>query len=168
MSSTGAPPPGGDNGQQPGNTPRVQIVTQYVKDLSFENPGAPTQLTVRPNIELGVDLSARQLEGPMFEVAMKLTVNAKAPDNADKAVFLVELTYAGLFQIVNVPQEILQQVLLVEGPHMLFPFARRIISDVVRDGGMPPLMIEPIDFAGLYRSKAAQLQQQAGRPQGTA
>src|ERR1700743_1682989 len=109
MSSTGAPPPGSDNGQQ-ANAPRVQIVTQYVKDLSFENPGAPGQLTSRPNIELGVDLSARQMEGgPMFEVAMKLTVNAKAADS-DKPVFLVELTYAGLFQIVNIPQDVLQQV----------------------------------------------------------
>jgi len=167
MSSTGAPPPGSDNGQQQANAPRVQIVTQYVKDMSFENPGAPSQLTARPNIELGVDLSARQMEGPLFEVAMKLTVNAKAPDNAEKSVFLVELTYAGLFQISNVPQDVLQQFLLIEGPHLLFPYARRIISDVVRDGGMPPLMIEPIDFAGLYRSRAAQLQQ--GRPpQGTA
>jgi preprotein translocase subunit SecB len=157
MSSTGAPPPA-DNGQ--GSAPRVQIVTQYVKDLSFENPGAPAQLTARPNIELGVDLSARQMEGPLFEVVMKLTVNAKAADGSDKSVFLVELAYAGLFQIVNVPQEVLQQVLLVEGPHMLFPFARRIISDVVRDGGMPPLMIEPIDFLGLYRSRAGQMQQQ--------
>jgi preprotein translocase subunit SecB len=166
MSSTGAPPPA-DNGQA--NAPRVQIVTQYVKDLSFENPGAPAQLTARPNIELGVDLSARQMDGPLFEVVMKLNVNAKAPDNADKAVFLVELSYAGLFQIVNVPQEVLQQVLLVEGPHMLFPYARRIISDVVRDGGMPPLMIEPIDFLGLYRSRAAQMQQGANQPpQGTA
>ena len=157
MSSTGAPPPGSDNGQA--NAPRVQIVTQYVKDLSFENPGAPTQLTARPNIELGVDLSARQMEGPMFEVTMKLTVNAKM-QGAETTVFLVELAYAGLFQIQNVPQEVIQQVLLVEGPHMLFPFARRIISDVVRDGGMPPLMIEPIDFMGLYRSRAAQMQQQ--------
>jgi preprotein translocase subunit SecB len=158
MSSTGAPPPGGDNGQQ-ANAPRVQIVTQYVKDLSFENPGAPTQLTARPAIELGVDLSARQMEGPLFEVAMKLTVNAKVQGGDEKPVFLVELTYAGLFQITNVPQDVLQQFLLIEGPHLLFPFARRIISDVVRDGGMPPLMIEPIDFASLYRSKAAQLQQ---------
>jgi preprotein translocase subunit SecB len=161
MSSTGAPPPGGDSGQQ-ANAPRVQIVTQYVKDLSFENPGAPQQLAARPNIELGVDLSARQMEGPLFEVAMKLTVNAKVQGD-DKPVFLVELTYAGLFQITNVPQDVLQQFLLIEGPHLLFPFARRIISDVVRDGGMPPLMIEPIDFAGLYRTKAAQLQQNQGR-----
>ena len=159
MSSTGAPPPGSGNGEA--NAPRVQIVTQYVKDLSFENPGAPGQLTTRPNIDLGVDLSARQMEGgPMFEVSMKLTVNAKTADGIDKPVFLVELTYCGLFQIVNVPQDVLQQVLLIEGPHLLFPFARRIIADVVRDGGMPPLMIEPIDFAGLYRSRTAQMQQQ--------
>ncbi|MBL6852003.1 MAG: protein-export chaperone SecB [Alphaproteobacteria bacterium] len=157
MSSTGMPPPA-DNGQA--NAPRVQMVTQYVKDLSFENPGAPTQLNARPNIELGVDLSARQMEGTLFEVVMKLTVNAKAPDGSDKSVFLVELAYAGLFQIQNVPQEVIQQVLLVDGPHLLFPFARRVISDVVRDGGMPPLMIEPIDFLGLYRSRAAQMQQQ--------
>ncbi|MEJ1967868.1 MAG: protein-export chaperone SecB [Rhizomicrobium sp.] len=153
MSSTGALPPDGDNGLA---APRVQVVTQYVKDLSFENPGAPSQLTQRPQIELGVDLSAKRLDGPLFEVEMKLRVNAKTPD--DKPAFLVELSYAGLFQITNVPEEVLQQVLLIEGPHLLFPFARRVISDVVRDGGMPPLMIEPIDFNGLYRARAAQLQ----------
>src|SRR5215469_2641015 len=157
MSGTGTPP-GGDNGMAGAdNAPRIQIVTQYVKDLSFENPGAPTALTVRPNIELGVDLQARRLEGPMFEVEMKLRVNAKATD--EKPVFLIELSYAGLFQITNIPEDVLQQVLLIEAPHLLFPFARRIISDAVRDGGMPPLMIEPIDFAGLYRSKTQQMQQ---------
>ncbi len=92
------------------------------------------------------------MDGPLFEVELKLRVDAKTADG--KAVFLLELAYAGLLQIVNVPDDVLQQVLLIEGPHMLFPFARRIIADVVRDGGMPPLMIEPIDFAGLYRSKA--------------
>jgi preprotein translocase subunit SecB len=143
--------------------PRIQIVTQYVKDLSFENPGAPTALTVRPAIELGVDLQARRIEGPMFEVELKLRVNAKGQD--EKPVFLIELSYAGLFQITNIPDDVLQQVLLIEGPHLLFPFARRIIADAVRDGGMPPLMIEPIDFAGLYRSKAAQMQQVRGGTQ---
>jgi preprotein translocase subunit SecB len=157
MSGTGAPP-GSDNGMAGAdNAPRIQIVTQYVKDLSFENPGAPNALTARPNIELGVDLQARRLEGPMFEVELKLRVNAKAAE--EKPVFLIELSYAGLFQISNIPDDVLQQVLLIEAPHLLFPFARRIISDAVRDGGMPPLMIEPIDFAGLYRSKAAQMQQ---------
>ena len=164
MSSTGAPPPGTDNNAQANAAPRIQIVTQYVKDLSFENPGAPTQLTQRPNIELGVDLSAKRMEGPLFEVEMKLRVNAKSTD--DKPAFLIELSYAGLFQIVNVPEDVLQQVLLIEGPHLLFPFARRVIADAVRDGGMPPLMIEPIDFLALYQARVAQ---GAGQPpQGTA
>lgn len=163
MSSTGAPPMGSDSMPPPGadGAPRVQIVTQYVKDLSFENPGAPTNLTQRPNIELGVDLQARRMEsGPLFEIELKLRVNAKTAD--DKPVFLIELAYAGLFQIQNIPDDVIQQVLLIEGPHLLFPFARRIVADAIRDGGMPPLMIEPIDFAGLYRAKAAQAQQTRG------
>jgi preprotein translocase subunit SecB len=139
------------------NLPRVQIVAQYIKDLSFENPGAPQTITSRPNIDLAVDLQARRMEGPLFEVELKLRINAKS--NEDKPVFLLELVYAGMLQIVNVPDDVLQQVLLIEGPHLLFPYARRIISDAVRDGGMPPLMIEPIDFAGLFRSKQAQMQQ---------
>jgi preprotein translocase subunit SecB len=160
MSGPGSPSSGGDNG-----APRIQIIAQYVKDLSFENPGAPAAMTVRPKIDLGVDLQARRMEGPLFEVELKLRVDAKSAD--DKPVFLLELAYAGLLQIVNVPDEVLQQVLLIEGPHMLFPYARRIISDAVRDGGMPPLMIEPIDFAGLYRTKTEQMQQMRA-PTGTA
>ena len=149
---------GGPAGAQgDANAPRVQIVAQYIKDLSFENPGAPGTITNRPNIELNVDLQARRVDGPLSEVELKLSINAKSQE--DKPVFLLELVYAGLFQIVNVPDDVLQQVLLIEGPHMLFPYARRIISDAVRDGGMPPLMIEPIDFAGLFRSKQAQMQQ---------
>jgi preprotein translocase subunit SecB len=162
MSGTGAPA-SGDNGAS--GAPRIQIVSQYIKDLSFENPGAPQALTARPNIELGVDLSARRMDGPLFEVELKLRVDAKTADG--KAVFMLELAYAGLLQIVNIPDDVLQQVLLIEGPHLLFPYVRRIISDCVRDGGMPPLMIEPIDFASLYRAKAEQLQQQRP-PQGNA
>jgi len=152
---------GGPAGAQgDANAPRVQIVAQYTKDLSFENPGAPGTITNRPNIDLSVDLQARRMDGPLFEVELKLRINAKSQE--DKPVFLLELVYAGLFQIVNVPDDVLQQVLLIEGPHMLFPYARRIISDAVRDGGMPPMMIEPIDFAGLFRSKQAQMQQFRG------
>jgi len=152
---------GGPAGAQgDANAPRVQIVAQYTKDLSFENPGAPGTITNRPNIDLSVDLQARRMDSPLFEVELKLRINAKSQE--DKPVFLLELVYAGLFQIVNVPDDVLQQVLLIEGPHMLFPYARRIISDAVRDGGMPPLMIEPIDFAGLFRSKQAQMQQFRG------
>jgi preprotein translocase subunit SecB len=96
----------------------------------------------------------------LYEVELKLRVNAKTAD--DKPVFLLELVYAGLMQILNVPEEVLQQILMIEGPHLLFPYARRIISDSVRDGGMPPLMIEPIDFAALYRARQSQMQQMRG------
>jgi len=127
-----------------------------VKDLSFENPGAPASLTARPQIDLGVDLQARRLDGERFEVELKLRVSAKAEE---KSLFLLELAYGGLFLIQNAPEEILQQILLIDGPHLLFPFARRIVADAIRDGGMPPLMIEPIDFASLYRTRMAEGQQ---------
>ncbi len=146
----------GGGGTAAGPQARMQVVGQYVKDLSFENPGAPAAITQRPNVDLGVDLQARRMDAEHFEVELKLRVTAKAED---KPVFLLELVYGGLFQVQNIPDEVLEQVLLIEGPHMLFPFARRIVADVVRDGGMPPLMIEPIDFAGLYRAKTAQMQQ---------
>jgi preprotein translocase subunit SecB len=143
---------GGDAGNF-GEGPRVQIVGQYVKDLSFENPGAPMTLTARPQIDLGVDLQARRLDPERYEVELKLRVSAKAEE---KPVFLLELVYGGLFLIQSAPEEFLQPILLIEGPHLLFPFARRIVADVIRDGGMPPLMIEPIDFAALYRAKTGQ------------
>ena len=157
MSATGGQGPQDNGGTDP-QAPRIQMLAQYVKDLSFENPGAPSNMTNRPSIELGVDLQARRTEGPLFEVELKLRVNAKNPEG--KPLFMAELAYAGLFQITNIPDDVLQQVLLIEAPHLLFPYARRIISDVVRDGGMPPLMIEPIDFVSLYRSKQGQLAQQ--------
>ena len=136
--------------------PQVQVVGQYIKDLSFENPSAPANLTGRPQIELGVDLQARQLEQEHYEVELKLRVSATT-DN--KPAFLLELVYAGLFHLRNIPDEVRSQVLLIDGPQILFPFARRIVADVVRDGGMPPLMIEPIDFAALFRAKALEMQQ---------
>ncbi len=158
-----AVPNGGQEGDTGEQNFRIQVVGQYIKDLSFENPAAPMAMNVRPEIDLGVDLQARRLEEERFEVELKLRVSAKAED---KAVFLLELVYGGLFLIQNVPDDILQQVLLIEAPHLLFPFARRIVADAVRDGGMPPLMIEPIDFAGLYRAKMAEAQQ--GQQGGTA
>ena len=154
MSGEGTTPAGG-NGMG-AETPQVQVVGQYIKDLSFENPSAPTNLAARPQIELNVDLQARQVEREHFEVELKLRVSAKVEE---KPAFLLELVYAGLFHLQNIPEEITQQVLLIEAPHILFPFARRIVADVVRDGGMPPLMIEPIDFAALYRAKAMEMQQ---------
>ncbi len=154
MSATGAPPDG--NSEE--TAPRIQVVAQYVKDLSFENPGAPNPPPGgRQQIDLGVDLQARRLDNQIYEVELKLRVSAKGTD--EKPLFLLELAYGGLFQLSNIPEEVMQQVLMIEGPHLLFPFARRIIADAVRDGGMPPLMLEPMDFAAIYRARIEQMQQ---------
>jgi preprotein translocase subunit SecB len=157
MSGEGLPP----NGNGSGEAPRIQLVAQYVKDLSFENPGAPMFTSVRPAIDLGVDLQARRMEGDQYEVDLRLRVSAK---HEDKTIFLMELSYAGIAFIQGVPDDVISQILLIEIPMMLFPFARRVVADTVRDGGMPPLMIEPIDFAQLYRAKAEQQQQQMANP----
>ena len=159
MSQEGQTPQNGNGETQP----QVGIVAQYIKDLSFENPGAPAMMSQGPQIDLGVDLQARRGDAEHFEVMLKLQVTAKA---GDKTVFLLELAYAGLFRIVGVPEDMLQPLLLIQAPHMLFPFARRIVADVVRDGGMPPLMIEPIDFVALYQAKMSQAAAQP--PAGTA
>jgi preprotein translocase subunit SecB len=156
MSNAGHGSNGNPQGMPDGPQLRIQIIGQYVKDLSFENPGAPGNMAARPQIDLGVDLQAKRLDAERFEVELKLRVSAKSEE---KSLFLLELAYAGLFMIQNAPEEILQQILLIDGPHLLFPFARRIVADAIRDGGMPPLMIEPIDFASLYRARMAEGQQ---------
>jgi len=139
------------NGAAPATAqPVVQVLAQYIKDLSFENPGAPQGLTQNPQIEFGVDLQARQNDGTNYEVELKLRIHATVQE---KQLFLLELTYAGLFRLENIPEDALQPLLMIQAPHMLFPFARRIVADVVRDGGMPPLMVEPIDFAALYQAR---------------
>ena len=158
MSNEGTPAPA-----NPG-MPSLQVVGQYIKDLSFENPGATANIADRPQIELAVDLNAARLtEADMFEVELKIRVDAK---NDGKQLFLLEVAYAGTFRLSNVVDTATQQmILLIQAPHMLFPFVRRIVSDVVRDGGMPPLMIEPIDFMQLYQARVAQA---TTAPQGTA
>lgn len=161
--SGGSPQGNGSATPQPagaGNAATFQIVAQYVKDLSFENPGSPaTQVQGRPAIEVGLDVQARPLGGDQYEVALRVRVNAKAEQTT---VFVAELLYGGLFIVKNLPVERLQQFLLIEGPRQLFPFARRIIADVTRDGGFLPLMLEPIDFAQLYQQQAQARAQQAG------
>jgi preprotein translocase subunit SecB len=138
----------------------IQAMAQYIKDLSFENPGAPIGLAAPPQIEFNIDPQARRLDPQHYEVEMKVRVTAKSDD---KPVFLLELIYAGLFLVHgNPPEDFLQQVLLIDAPTLLFPFARRIVSDTVRDGGMPPLLLSPINFAALYRAKAAEGQIRAG------
>lgn len=142
---------------------QVSVLAQYVKDLSFENPGAPfsaSSAQAAPQIEINVDVQAQRRSEDTFEVELKLSANA----NLEKQpVFVVEVVYGGLFMLRNVPQESLEPFLLIEGPRLLFPFVRRIMADLTRDGGFPPLMVEPIDFAMLYRQRLAQ-QAQAADP----
>lgn len=149
----GAVPPAGGEMQMPS----LQIISQYIKDLSFENPSMGVNVQ-RPQIEFTVDLQARRLQenGP-YEVVLKMRVNAKQDE---KPVFLLEIAYGGLFILERVPEEVLQPMLLIECPRLMFPFVRRVISDLISDGGLPPLMIEPIDFAALYRSRMVEAQRQ--------
>ncbi|HXL69994.1 MAG TPA: protein-export chaperone SecB [Rhizomicrobium sp.] len=154
MSSGGTAVPGPEGTP---SLPGLQIVGQYIKDLSFENPGAPAGLTQQPQIEFGIDVQAKRGDEFHFEVELKLRVHAKS---GDRQLFLLELAYAGLFRLQNIPEDAMQPILLIQAPHMLFPFARRIVADVVRDGGMPPLMIEPIDFVALFQAKMGQAGQQ--------
>ncbi len=139
------------------------VISQYVRDLSFENPNAPQSFMTdqgKPNIDIKVDLNARRGSETNFEVVLKIRADARSEDNKT-ALFVAELEYAGLFHVKNVPNESLQPVLLIEAPRLLFPFARRILSDATRDGGFPPLQLDPIDFVALYRARVAAQQQQA-------
>lgn len=136
----------------------IHVLVQYVKDFSFENPNAPQSLLpsdVQPQVNIGVDVAVRQAADEVFEVLLNLRAEAKA---GEATHFLVELSYGGLFQLPGIPEEHRHAVLSIEGARMLFPFARAIVADATRDGGYPPLMINPIDFADLYRRKLAELQ----------
>jgi preprotein translocase subunit SecB len=150
------------DGQEAAMQPAIRILAQYVKDLSFENPRAPEALragAAAPQIELSVELNAQGREGGVFEVELKLTAAARRDGDA---VFQLELLYSGLFQIVGVEAEDLEQVLMIECPRYLFPFARRLIADLSAEGGFPPLMLEPIDFAQIYLARKAQASPQVG------
>jgi preprotein translocase subunit SecB len=143
------------NGQAAAATPaqghQLIVNAQYVKDLSFESPRAPQTLlqpAMQPNVAVNVDVKARNLSTEAYEVV--LTINASAK-TGEETVFLVELAYGAVVTIRNVPEAMLPGIILVETPRIIFPFARAIIADATRDGGFPPLMINPIDFAELLR-----------------
>ncbi len=136
--------------------PGIRILAQFVRDLSFENPRAPDSLragAAQPQIDLGVEMNARTREDGLYEVELKLGATANREDGP---MFVVELLYGGVFQITGVAQEDLEPVLLVECPRYLFPFARRIIAEVTSEGGFPPFLLDPIDFAGVYAQRKAQ------------
>jgi preprotein translocase subunit SecB len=146
------PPP------QPGTQPSMRILGQYLKDLSFENPNAPQALApqqTQPDINIAVNVNARNLAPTDFEVELHL--DAKATSDG-KVIFASELLFAGVFRMENFPANMLHAAVLIECPRMLFPFARQILADATRNGGFPPLMLDPIDFAGMYQKR---MQQQA-------
>jgi preprotein translocase subunit SecB len=146
--------------------PQLNVLGQYVKDFSFENPNAPRSLgqnQTQPGINVGINVALVQLAATDFEVALKIEGKAEA---AATVMFAFELTYAGIFRIQNVPQEHLQPLLMIECPRLLFPFAREMISTAVRNGGFAPLLLDPIDFVALYQQRlaAAQAEQGAAPP----
>jgi preprotein translocase subunit SecB len=136
--------------------PTIRILTQFIRDLSFENPKAPESMRsggAQPQIEMGIELAARTRDDGLYEVDLKLSAGAVRDG---ESVFHVELVYGALFQIEGVPAEEMEAVLLVECPRFLFPFARRIIADLSMEGGFPPLMLDPIDFAAIYMARKQQ------------
>jgi preprotein translocase subunit SecB len=145
----------------PGAAPQMKVLGQYLKDLSFENPNAPQSLntqTGQPEINISVNVNARTLTATDFEVELHLEAKAS---HEQKVVFAADLLYAGVFRLENIPQEALHPVVLIECPRMLFPFARQVLADATRNGGFPPLMLDPIDFAGMYQKRLAQSQAKA-------
>jgi len=150
------------NGANDEALPQLNVLAQYTKDLSFENPNAPKSLGPQeqgPNINIQVNVNARQLSEGEFEVDLMLEGSAQGKDSV---LFKFELNYAGIFRVRNIPEAELHAVIMIECPRLLFPFARQIIADSVRNGGFPPLFIDPIDFVALYRQRIAEMQNTSG------
>ena len=144
----------------------MNVLTQYIRDLSFENilSQKGTNGEVTPDVQVQVNLDARKRAADhQFEVAIKLRVDSTAKDSKEK-LFLMELDYVGVFHIEGVPEDQMHPFLLIECPRMLFPFVRRIVSDVTRDGGFPPLNLDTIDFIALYRNELARRQAAQAQP----
>lgn len=163
MSDTPSTPNNGaGQAPDPANAPSFVVLAQYLKDLSFESPRAPEifQNAQTPQMDVNVDVNGRSIGPDQYEV--ELSVSAKASQTGE-SVFIVEASYAGAFEIKNLPREQLEAVMLVECPRLLFPFMRQIISDATRNGNFPPLMLEPIDFMAIFM---ANKQRQASQAQG--
>ncbi len=140
----------------------ITVNAQYIKDFSFENPNAPRSLVNTgkpPNVEVNINVEARPLSDNAYEVALKVNASAKTED---MTAFVVDLTYACIMTLNGFTDEQIQPVLMIEGPRLLFPFARQIVADATREGGYPPLLINPIDFAAMYQQNAIQEQGQSG------
>lgn len=152
-------------GNEVGGPPSLVVAAQYLKDLSFENPRAPSAFSETgkpPQISVDVNVNARRLDEFLFEV--ELSVSASARNAQQETLFVVEATYAGAFEIKNVPGDQLEPIMLIECPRILFPFMRQIVADATRNGNFPPLMLEPIDFFAVYQQRMSQQADQAAEP----
>ena len=149
--SISQPRPNGED-----NSPTIGLISQYVKDLSFENPNAPAvyQWQATPKVDVQFNIGVDLVGENVHEVVLKIDISSTTDEGA---MFIIDLSYSGLFGVRNVPEGDLQPFFLAEAPRILFPFARRIIADAVRDGGFAPLLLEPIDFHGLFLRQAAQV-----------
>ncbi len=143
--------PAPDGGQVPADSPHLRVLAQYVKELSFRNAAAAAAQAydIQPTIDMGVEVKSRSMgdRGDAFEVDLCINVNAR---RNDEVMFSADLVYAGLFQFMNVRQEDVEPLIWIECPRLLFPFSRQILAEVTREGGYPPLLINPIDFTPLY------------------
>ena len=157
---------GNGSGQDPTEA-QVATLAQYIKDLSVENPNSPQvfQWQAQPSLDVQFNLNAEKVADDVHEVSIKIEVSARSDNGVH---FVVDLTYAGLFGLQNLPEEALGPVLLVEAPRMLFPFARQIVSEAVSNTGFPPLLLDPIDFGAAYVSQLQAAQQQLGEGGGEA
>src|SRR5262245_7608093 len=155
MTTTNGGPAAPQPEQQTTN-PQLNVLGQYIKDFSFENPNAPRSLApnqTQPAINIAINVGLQQLGQTEYEVSLKLEGKA---ENSGSVMFAFDLTFAGIFRLQNVPQEHLQPLLLIECPRLLFPFAREIIATSVRNGGFAPLLLDPVDFVSLYHQRMAQ------------
>ncbi len=146
--------------------PSLQIMVQYVRDMSFENPGAPNfAANANPQIGVNANVGARKLSDHDYEVGLKFRIEATAQEGEGEAngpvQFIAELEYCGVFRLQNIAEADIKPVLLIEAPRQLFPFARRVLADATRDGGYPPIMLDPIDWAMLYQQSEAAAQAEA-------
>jgi preprotein translocase subunit SecB len=135
------------------NAPMLSVLAQYTKDQSFENPNAPDSLRSglsAPEIQINIEIGRQMLEGDNIEVTLMLKAEAK---RGDKVAFIAELEYAGLFAFAGVSAEEIQPLIMIECPRLLFPFSRQIMAEMTQNGGFPPIMLEPPDFAGMFRDE---------------
>src|SRR3569833_3191146 len=149
------------------NPPSLNLIGQYIRDMSFENPGAPASIMLggpNPNFQVGINVGVKKQADDLY--AVEITLNAKA-DREKNVLFNVELIYGGVFRMQSIPEKDLAPLLLVECPRLIFPFARQVRASITQQGGFPPLMMEPVDFQAIYLQNLKALQDaQAGQPNG--